>query len=69
MRGLGAIVNKSLKKELIINCKSDRQHKRKRDKGTKRSTKHYTEKCSDELRSLSKTNTKAFWKTVHKFSN
>jgi phage host-nuclease inhibitor protein Gam len=29
----------------------------------------YTEKCSDELRSLSKTNTKAFWKTVHKFSN
>ena len=29
----------------------------------------YTEKCSDELRSLSKTNTKAVWKTVHKFSN
>ena len=25
--------------------------------------KKYTEKCSDELRSLSKTNTKAFWKT------
>jgi hypothetical protein len=23
--------------------------------------KKYTEKCSDELRSLSKTNTKAFW--------
>jgi hypothetical protein len=31
--------------------------------------KKYTEKCSDELRSLFKTNTKAFWKTVHKFSN
>ena len=31
--------------------------------------KQYTEKCSDELRSLSKTNAKAFWKTVHKFSN
>ena len=30
--------------------------------------KKYTEKCSDELRSLSKTNTKALWKTVHKFS-
>ena len=31
--------------------------------------KKYTEKCSHELRSLSKRNTKAFWKTVHKFSN
>ena len=31
--------------------------------------KKYTEKCSDELRSLSKTNTKAFWKTGHHFSN
>ena len=29
--------------------------------------KKYTEKCSDELWSLSKTNAKAFWKTVHKF--
>ena len=29
--------------------------------------KKYTEKCSDELRLLSKTNAKAFWKTVHKF--
>ena len=34
MRGLGAIVNKSLKKELIINCKSDRQRnaQKKEDK-------------------------------------
>jgi hypothetical protein len=27
----------------------------------------YTEKCSDELRSLSKTNTKAFWKKYTNF--
>ena len=32
------------------------------------SFKAHTEKCSDELRSLSKSDTKGFWKILHKFS-
>ena len=31
--------------------------------------KKYQENCADELRSLSRSDTKAFWKTLHKFSN
>ena len=33
------------------------------------SYKKYHEKCANELRSLSKSNTKAFWKTLHKYSS
>jgi len=29
----------------------------------------YREKCSKDLRSLSKSDTKAFWKTSHKYNN
>ena len=31
--------------------------------------KKYTDKCASELRSLSKNDTKSFWKTLHKFSS
>ena len=31
--------------------------------------KKHQEKCANELRSLSKNNTKGFWNTLHKFSN